>query len=96
MATHVGTTGMHGAARHFTLVSVDLGRFRAIRSRRYLTLLVLTTTLALSAGAVAAIVAYLGAPAWLAGTIGILCAVLVPLRAGSAGQVGIHAHMEAA
>ena len=86
MATHVGTTGAGGVARHFTLVSLDLGRFRAIRARRYFAWAALSAALVATAVVIGAALAYFGAPLWLAVAIGVCCAGLIPARSAAAGH----------
>ena len=89
MATNVQTTGRGAALAHYTLVSIDLSRFRAIRAHRALVHVALVSAMAVAAVLVAGVLAFAGAPLWLAAvfTVSTILA-LVFQGLGAAERVG--------
>jgi len=80
MATNIGTDPRGGALAHFTLVSLDLSRLRAIRARRSLVYVALASCLVLAGFVAGGSIAFMGAPLWLAMLFGAATACTVLYR----------------
>ena len=77
MAANLASSRVPGGHR-FTVVSFDLHRLHAIRSKHAPTRLPLAFSLAVTGAVVVGVLALGGAPLWLAATFGIIIAALVP------------------
>jgi hypothetical protein len=86
MATNVGTGHRGHALAHITLISSDLSRLRAIRSRRSVVQMALASSWVVAGLAVVASVAYLGAPVWLALIFGAGVACTMVIQATSSPE----------
>ena len=89
MATTVRTTARGVALTHVTLISLDLSRLRAIRAHRALVHVGLVSAVAIAAVLVAGVLAYAGAPLWLAALFAVTAIVALVLQdLGTPERVG--------